>query len=151
MEETDEQINDDVAVDAALEDQSLITAKAPASESELSSNDRVVSMEAEETNNAVTQFVGDHIDLNIVPIHGNTPFHSMGWIKVTSPAPSLPDPQTTAAVPRVKLKALDKAKILRGAEVKIIPCTNRKEIGTSFWFMISHSSLQVTYSGHRGG
>ena len=129
VEETDGQINDEVAVDAALDDQSLITAKVPASESELSSNDQVVSMEAGETNNAVTQFVGDNIDLNIVSIHGNTPFHSMGWIKVTSPAPPLPDPQTRAAVPRVKLKALDKAKILRGAEVKIIPFTNRKEIG----------------------
>ena len=43
VEETDEQINDDVAgddaLDDALEDQSLITAKVPASESELSSND----------------------------------------------------------------------------------------------------------------
>ena len=72
MEETDEQINDDFAVDAALEDQSLITAKVPASESELSNNDQVVSMEAGETNNAVTQFVGDNINLNIVSIHGNT-------------------------------------------------------------------------------
>ena len=41
----------------------------------------------------------------------------------------MPDPQTTAVVPRVKLKALDKAKILRGAEVKILPFTNRKQIG----------------------
>ena len=61
------------------------------------------------------------IDLNIVSIHGNTPFDSMPWIKVTSPAPPFPDPHTTAAVPWVKLKALNKAKILRGAEVKIIP------------------------------
>uniref|UniRef100_UPI00358FA915 uncharacterized protein n=1 Tax=Myxine glutinosa TaxID=7769 RepID=UPI00358FA915 len=131
VEETDEQINDEVAVDAALEDQSVMTAKVPASESELSSNDQVVFMEVGETNNAVTQFVGDNIDLNIVSIHGNTPFHSMGWIEVTSPAPPLPDPQTTAALPRVKLKALDKAKILRGTEVKIIPFTNRKQIGTN--------------------
>ena len=80
VEETDEQINDDVAVDAALEDQSRIRAKVPASKSELSSNDQVVSMEAGETNNAVTQFVGDNIDLNIVSIHGNTLYHSMGWI-----------------------------------------------------------------------
>ena len=125
VEETDDQINDEVAVDAALEDQSVMTA----SESEMSSNDQVVSMEVGETNNAVSQFVGDNIDLNIVSIHGNTPFHSMGWIKVTSPAPPLPDPQTTAAVPRVKLKALDKAKILRGAEVKILPFTSRKQTG----------------------
>ena len=134
----------------------------PASESELSSNDQVVPMEAEETNNAVTQFVGDNIDLNIVSIHGNTPFHSMGWIKVTSPALPLTDPQTTVAVPRVKWKALDKAKILREGKVKMIPFTNRKEIGTSaIMFLplaelsssLAHddSSLQVTQSGQRGG
>ena len=34
VEETDKQINDDIALDAALEDQSLITAKVPASESQ---------------------------------------------------------------------------------------------------------------------
>ena len=96
MEETDEQINDEVAVDAALEDQSVMTA----SESELSNNDQVVSMEVGGTNNAVTQFVGDNIDLSIVSNLGNTPFHSMSWIKVTSPAAPLPDPQTTAAVPQ---------------------------------------------------
>jgi hypothetical protein len=125
MEETDDQISDEVAINAALEDISLMTA----SDSEISINDQVVSMEVGETNNAVTQFVGDNIDLNIVSIQGNTPFHSMGWIKVTSPAPPMPDPQTTAAVRRVKLNALDKAKILRGAEVKTLPFTNRKQTG----------------------
>ena len=55
----------------------------------------------------------------------------MDWIKVTSPATPLSDPLTSAAIPRVQLKALDKAKILRGAELKIIPFTNRKEIGTN--------------------
>jgi len=49
VEETDDQINDEVAVDAALEDQSVMTA----SENEMSSNDQVVSMEVGETNNAV--------------------------------------------------------------------------------------------------
>ena len=68
----------DAVLDAALEDQSLITAKVPASES----NDQVLFMEAGETNNAVTQFVGDNTDFNIVSIYGNTPFHSMGWIKI---------------------------------------------------------------------
>ena len=53
----------------------------------------------------------------------------MGWIKVTSPAPPLPDPQTTAAVPRLKLKSFDKVNILRRAEVKILPLTNRKQTG----------------------
>ena len=61
VEETDDQINDEVAVglDAALDDQSVMTA----SESEMSSNDQVVSIEVGETNNAVTQFVGHNIDL----------------------------------------------------------------------------------------
>jgi len=54
VEETDDQVNDEVAVDAALDDQSVMTA----SVSEMSSNDQVVSIEVGETNNAVTQFVG---------------------------------------------------------------------------------------------
>ena len=124
-EETDDLISDEVMVDVALEDLSVMTGI----ESEMSSNDQVVSMEDRETNNAVTQFVGDNIDLNIVSIHRYTPFHSLGWIKITSLAPPLPDPQTIAVVPRVKLKALDKTMILRGAEVKILPFTNRKQTG----------------------
>ena len=101
----------------------------------------MVSIEVGETNNAVTQFVGDNVDLNIVSIHGNTPFHSMGWIKVTSPSPPLPDSQTTAAVPGVKLKALDKAKILRGAEVKIFPFTNRKQTKINTFMLLPIAEL----------
>ena len=40
MEVANDQINDEVAVDAALEDQSVMTA----SESEMASNDQVISM-----------------------------------------------------------------------------------------------------------
>ena len=58
MEVANDQINDEVAVDAALEDQSVMTA----SESEMASNDQVISMLVGEKNNAVTQFVGDNID-----------------------------------------------------------------------------------------
>ena len=78
---------------------------------------------------AVTQFVGDNIDLNIVSIYGNTPFHSMGLIKVTTSGPPLADTQTTASVNRVKLNVLDKAKILKTAEVRILPFTNMKHVG----------------------
>ena len=59
MEVADDQINDEAAVDAALEDQSVMTG----SESEMSSNDQVISIVVGETNNAVTQFVGDNIDI----------------------------------------------------------------------------------------
>ena len=73
---------------------------------------------------SVTQFVGrEYIDLNI---YGNAPFHSMGLIKVTSPPPASSD---DAIVNRVKLKALDKTKILEVAEVKILPFTNQKQVG----------------------
>ena len=78
MEESGDQINDEVVVDAALEDLSVTTA----SESEMSSNDQVVSIEVGETNNAVTQFVGDSIHLNTVCIHGNTPTQ---WVGSKSP------------------------------------------------------------------
>ena len=45
MEVADDQINDEAAVDAALEDQSVMTG----SESEMSSNDQVISMLVGET------------------------------------------------------------------------------------------------------
>ena len=48
-----------------------------------------------------------------------------GLIKVTSLPPPLPDLQMTTAVHRVKLKALDKT----DPEVKILPFTNRIQIG----------------------
>ena len=146
VEETEEKINDDVAIDAALEDQSLITANVPASESELSSSNQVVSIEAGETNNAVCQFVGDNIDSNLVSIHGNTPFHSMGWIKVTSLAAPLSDPQTTAAVPRVKLKVLDKAEIMREGKVNIIPFMNRKENKHDHVFPLAQLSSSLAHN-----
>ena len=65
---------------------------------------------------SVTQFIGDNIDLNLVSIYGKTPFHSMGLIKVISPAPLLVDDRV---VSRVQLKALDKAKILKATEVHL--------------------------------
>ena len=64
-----DQINDEVAVDTALEDLSVMTA----SESEMSCDDQILSMEVLETSNTVTRFVGDNIiDLNIVSINGHT-------------------------------------------------------------------------------
>ena len=40
-----------------------------------------------------------------------------------------PEPHLTSDVPRVTLKAPDKAKILRRAEVKILPLAKRKQTG----------------------
>ena len=96
----------------------------------MQSDDHLISNEDEDTRSisAVTQFVGDHMDLNIVSIYGKTPFHSMDLIKVTNSAPPAHD-RTIAAVNRVKMKALDKAKILKADEVQILPFTNRKQTG----------------------
>ena len=58
VEETDDQINSEFAVDVALEELSVTTA----SESETSTNDQVVCMEVAETSHSVTQFVEDNID-----------------------------------------------------------------------------------------
>jgi len=73
VEESDDQINDEVVVDAAFEDLSVTTA----SESEMSSNDQVVSMDAGETNNAVIQFVGDNIDFNMSLFMGTLPLNGL--------------------------------------------------------------------------
>ena len=136
----DEQIDDEADVDIEFEDNLSIAATA--GESEMQSDDQVVSMEGEDTN-SVTQFVGDNIDLNMVSIYGNSPFHSMGLIKVTSPAPASSD---DAIVNRMKLKARDKAKILRAAEVRILPFTNRKQTGidTITFLPIAELSSSVT-------
>ena len=84
----------------------------------------------------------------------------MGLIKVIFPAPLLVDDRV---VSRVQLKALDKAKILKATEVKILPFINRKQIGINnitFLPMAELSSSvthvqpyspQVTYSGQQGG
>ena len=59
---------------------------------------QAVSMEAEDASStcAVTQFVGDNKDLKTVSIYGNTPFHSMGLIKITSPETPSADYQMSA-------------------------------------------------------
>lgn len=126
IEETNDQVDDENEVDIELDALSFAEAA-----SEINSNNQVISMEVEDASSTctVTQFVGDNIDLNIVSIYGNTPFHSMGLIKVTSPEPPSADDWISVAVNRVKLKALDKAKILKAAEVKILPFQNMKQTG----------------------
>ena len=145
IEEPDDQIDDEIDVDIELED---LAVAVTAGENEIQSDDQAVSEEVGETISscAVTQFVGDNIDLNIVSIYGNTPFHSMGLIKVTSPAPPSTDHRITAPVSRVKLKAPDKAKILKAAEVKIMPFTYRKQtdIHTITFLPIAELSSSVT-------
>lgn len=94
----------------------------------------------------VTQFVGDNIDLNIVSIYGTTPFHSMGLIEVISPAPPSAQDPATASFSKMKMQATDKARILKAADVKILPFTNRKQTGINSitFLLIAELSSTVT-------
>ncbi len=74
-------MDDEVEVDV-----DLVSVATTADENEDRSDDQVVSMEIGDVN-SVTQFVGDNMDLNLVSIYWNSPFHTMGLIRVISPAP----------------------------------------------------------------
>ena len=123
IEETDDQA--DAEVDIELEN--LSTSAAAVAENETQSD---FSFEIRNTmassNCAVAEFVGDNIDLNVVSIYGNNSFHSIGLIKVTSSAPPSADDER---INRVKLKSIDKAKILKASEVKILSFTVRNQTG----------------------
>ena len=123
MEGLHDQIKDEVAVGAALEDLTVITS----SESDMSSTDQVVYMMVLETNNAVAQFVVDNIELNIVSIHGNSFFRSIGHVSRTTFVCSTYSSRCPSTCPRVEWKALDKAKFLKGAKVKMFSYVNRTQ------------------------
>lgn len=88
----------------------------------------------------VIQFVGDNIDLNMVSIYGNTPFHSMGLIKISNAA-LRGNGVKEEQILRMKFNALDKAKILKTAEVPIEPFTNRKQIGINNMTFVPFADL----------
>ena len=73
------------------------------------------------------QFIGDNIDLNIVSINGNTPFHAMGWIKVGTR--KLNNETLSLKVPRCRLKPTEKARILKAGDIPIKPCPDPKKSG----------------------
>ena len=104
------QTNDDVVCDVVPENLSVMST----CESEMSSNDQVFSMEVLKTNNVITQIVGDNIYFNI---------SSPSVIGLSHPSST-----TFARFTRVNLMAFDKANILRGAELKIVPFATGKHI-----------------------
>ena len=132
----------DSEVDVALEDPS-VTAAAIESESQSMELEVRASVSDTSSESAITQFIGDNIDLNILSICGNTPFHSMGLIKVTSPAPPLTEDPSFS---RVRLKPNDKAMILQAAEVRIVPFTVKSDQGmTNITFLpIDQLSSSIT-------
>ena len=75
------------------------------------------------------QYVGDNIDLNIVPINGNTAFHVMGMIKVNSKSSSVADEYLNSKLSRLRLKPSDRFKILRAGDIPIKLCSDPKKSG----------------------
>ena len=75
------------------------------------------------------QYVGDNIDLNIVSINGNTPFHAMGMIKIVNQSVALTDNYMNMKIPRLKLTAKEKAKILKAGDIPIQHCKDPKKSG----------------------
>ena len=73
------------------------------------------------------QFVGDNIDINVVSINGNTPFHAMGWIKV-GPRKTNND-ELNYQVPRCRLSPTEKAKVLKAGDIPIKHCPDPKKSG----------------------
>ena len=75
------------------------------------------------------QYVGDNSDLNIVSINGNTPFHAMGMIKIVNQSVALTDNYMNMKLPRLKLTAKEKAKILKAGDIPIQHCKDPKKSG----------------------
>lgn len=75
----------------------------------------------------VHQWVGDNIDLNIVSLQGNTAFHAMGIIRVTSPAPATRQHELHTTIPRIKMTVEEKAATLKATEVKILSFVPKKK------------------------
>ena len=73
------------------------------------------------------QYVGDNIDLNIVSINGNTAFHAMGMIKVSSKSSSMTNEYLNSKMSRLRLKPSDRAKILRAGDTPIKLCGDPKK------------------------
>ena len=90
-------------------------------DSEISFGDNSARIEAydDQEEPSCEQFVADNVDINIRSLHGNTSFHAMGRIRVTTPAPVQLDEEETLKVSRRKLTVEDKRMILSKLDVKL--------------------------------
>ena len=67
----------------------------------------------------LTQFIGDNIDLKIVSVNVNLPFHHMGLIKTSSSSIEVNTPCNFSILPRVRFSADQKSSILKQLEPKL--------------------------------
>ena len=92
----------------------------------------VVPVNSKESDPSITnynneQYVGDNVDLNIVSINGNKPFHAMGVIKIVPHDPN--SLELVNEVPRVRLTPKEKAETLKAGDVPIKACSDPKKSG----------------------
>lgn len=70
-------------------------------------------------------------------LKGNTAFHAMGMIRVTSPAPATRQHELHATIPRRNMTVEEKVATLKATEVKILSKKYQKikqDWQTSVWF-----------------
>ena len=89
----------------------------------------------------VQQYVGDNIDLNIMLLNGNTAFHAMGVIRITSPAPANRH-EDLIRIPRKNLTVSEKAAVLKAADVKIQTYHVNKKAGLAELKLIPITDLR---------
>ena len=77
------------------------------------------------------QYVGDNIDLNIVPINGSTVFHAISMIKANSKS-SMADEYLNSKLSQLRLKSSDRAKILRSGDILIKLYSDLNKLGIDF-------------------
>ena len=65
------------------------------------------------------QFVTDNISLNTFSVNGNTSFHAMGMIKVSTKSAVVTDNYFSSDIPRRRLTPADKAIILKAGDILI--------------------------------
>ena len=96
------------------------------------------------------QHVGDNIDLDIVPINGNTDFHAVDMIKVNSKSFSITDEYLNSKLSRLRLKPSDRAKILRAGDIPIKLCSDPKKSGIDSIKLESLSNLLHNFASTSG-
>ena len=73
------------------------------------------------------QYLCDNIDLNIVSVNGNTSFHAMSMIKVSTKSAAFTDNYLSSEIPRRRLTSADKAIILKAGDIPIKHCQDPKK------------------------
>ena len=88
-----------------------------------------------------TQYVGDNIDLNIVSVNGNTPFHAMGLIKIFKYSSLITDSFLNKSITRQRLSPVEKAMVLKAGDIALRKCPDPRKSGINSSKLIPMTEL----------